>query len=244
VTQALIDNYDNNSGQTAPSKDQQLTNRTVDFFAGAEMIEWVLYVPPAPTAPPVYSGPLITGVGQSNSAGAFSISSNQQITISGQRLSGVTKAFIDGKECTVVSASSEEVVIEAPANLEAGEYDLVIQSSIGNLTYLDAFVAKEEVIEADTYDQMNAWTKRISDTQVKVYVKYPTVGQKLRISHQTGGSGEYQTVFVKTIESETDSALITNANGSYVVRTIDLDQINRIRVTVGDSTEVQVRYNR
>lgn len=75
-------------------------------------------------------------------------------------------------------------------------------------------------------------------------MKYSTAGQKPRISHQTGGSGEYQTVFVKTIESETDSALITNANGSYVVRTIELDETNRIRVTVGENTEVQVRYNR
>lgn len=95
-----------------------------------------------------------------------------------------------------------------------------------------------------SYGDMTAWTKDMGDGTAKVYVKFPTVGEKVRIGHQTGGSGSYDTIFVKTIASESDSALVVNANGSYIVRTIDLaDGTNRIRVTVGDSTEVQVRYN-
>ena len=95
------------------------------------------------------------------------------------------------------------------------------------------------------YGDLKAWTVRISDTLAKVYVKYPELGEKLRISHQTGGSGSYETIFVKTISSENDSNLVVNENGKYIVRNIDLaDGTNRIRVTSGDTTEVQVRYNR
>ena len=91
---------------------------------------------------------------------------------------------------------------------------------------------------------MTAWTKRISDSQAKVYVKYPTIGQKVRISHQTGGNGEYKTVCVKTTTRETmDGLRIVEGVGIYIVRTINLVDINRIRVTVGDERMVQVRYN-
>ena len=91
---------------------------------------------------------------------------------------------------------------------------------------------------------MTAWTKRISDSQAKVYVKYPTIGEKVRISHQTGGNGEYNTIYVKTTTSETmDGLRIVEGVGTYIVRTINLADINRIRVTIGDETTVQVRYN-
>ena len=93
------------------------------------------------------------------------------------------------------------------------------------------------------YGTVSAWTKDMGDGTAKVYVKFPTIGDKVRIGHQTGGSGSYETIFVKTIASESDSALTVNSNGSYIVRTIDLEDINRIRVTVGDERLVQVRYN-
>jgi hypothetical protein len=96
-----------------------------------------------------------------------------------------------------------------------------------------------------TYGEMSAWTVNQDDGTAKVYVKFPTIGEKVRIGHQTGGSGSYETIYVKTTSSETMDGLRQVAGvGTYVVRTIDLeDGTNRIRVTVGDSTEVQVRYN-
>jgi len=67
----------------------------------------------------------------------------------------------------------------------------------------------------------------------------------VRIGHQTGGSGSYETIYVKTTSSETmDGLRIVEGIGTYIVRTIDLADINRIRVTVGDETPVQVRYNK
>jgi hypothetical protein len=96
-----------------------------------------------------------------------------------------------------------------------------------------------------TYGTVSAWTVLQDDGTAKVYVKFPTVGERVRIGHQTGGSGSYETIYVKTTSSETMDGLRQVAGvGTYVVRTIDLDSgTNRIRVTVGDDTLVQVRYN-
>ena len=194
---------------------------------------------PAPAAP--YSGPLITSVGSGNTFSA----AGEKVTINGQRLGSVKKVIIDGKEAELVSVISESFQIIIPDGLAAGTYDIQIQSSIGNLTYLDGITITESTSdETAEYGEMKAWTKRISDTQAKVYVKFPTVGEKVRISHQTGGSGEYNTVYEKTTSSETmDGLRIVEGVGTYIVRTIDLEEINRIRVTVGDETPVQVRYN-
>ena len=88
------------------------------------------------------------------------------------------------------------------------------------------------------------WTQRISDTQAKAYIKCPAVGEKYRILQQTGGSGSYDSIFAKTLTDENDSTQVFNEFGRYIVRTIDLENINRIRVTVGENQMVQVRYNR
>jgi hypothetical protein len=203
---------------------------------------------PAPQAPAPYSGPLISSVG---SGSAISALSTETIRVSGERLGSVSGVSVDGKPGEVISVATDHFMMKLPLGLEPGTYDLAVQSSIGNLTYLDAITivasnssVDSEQIDATAYGEVSAWTKRISDSQVKVYVKFPTVGEKVRISHQTGGSGSYETVYVKTTSSETMEGLrVVEGVGTYIVRTIDLSDINRIRVTVGDSVEVQVRYN-
>ena len=208
---------------------------TYDFSVSTTMTaQWREIV-----ASPIYSGPIITDVNETTNP---LVASGQTATVNGSRLSGVTKAIIDGKEAEIVSVSENSFQIVIPEGIPAGTYDLQITSSIGNLTYLDAITVSGSVTSS-SYGEVFAWTKRISDSQVKVYVKYPTIGEKIRIGHQTGGSGSYETVFVRTLDSETDESLTVNIHGSYIVRTIDLENINRIRVTVGDERMVQVRYN-
>ncbi len=120
-----------------------------------------------------------------------------------------------------------------------------ISVEFGGKTYTRKFaIGAFGSFDPKTFSEVSAWTTRLNDSQAKVYVKYPTVGEKLRISQQIGGTGEYETIFVNTIESEDDPALTVNEEGTYIVRTIDLEDINRIRVTVGDETLVQVRYNK
>lgn len=197
------------------------------------------------TSPPPYSGPLITSVGSGSTINA---SSTETIRVSGERLGSVSGVSVDGKEATVVSVATDHFMMTLPEGLASGTYDLDVQSSIGNLTYLDAItvagIAQEVEASEQGFGEVSAWTKRISDSQAKVYVKYPTVGEKVRISHQTGGSGDYNTVYVKTTSSETMEGLrVVEGVGTYIVRTINLSNINRIRVTVGNQEMVQVRYN-
>jgi hypothetical protein len=197
------------------------------------------------TSTPVYSGPIISGSEIIGGSSDFGIESVTQYRFEGQRLEGVSAVFIDGKPGEVISTAPDHIIITAPAGLDNGIYDLVIESPLGRLTYLDAITINETPpIESNSYGEVSAWTKRISDTQLKVYVKFPTVGEKVRISHQTGGAGPYESVYVRTTSSETMEGLrIVEGVGTYIVRTIDLASINRIRVTVGDEVLVQVRYN-
>ena len=124
-------------------------------------------------------------------------------------------------------------------------YDQSDDGDFTGTTTADADVTvSKSITVGSTYGSMTAWTKDMGDGTAKVYIKFPTIGEKVRIGHQTGGSGSYETIYVKTLDSESHPDLTVNANGSYIVRTIDLvDGTNRIRVTVGDTTEVQVRYN-
>jgi hypothetical protein len=201
-----------------------------------------------PSEPAPYAGPLITNI--NNATGAYSTYSGEEIKVYGERLSSINKVFINNLEGEVVSTSDDHFVMITPEGLTAGSYDLMVESSIGNLTYLGAFVVTEQ--SANRAVAMTScegvepswWTQRISDSQAKAYIKCPAEGQKYRILQQTGGSGDYDSVFVKTLTDENDSTQVFNEFGRYIVRTIELEDINRIRITVDDEELWKVRYNR
>ena len=232
-----------------PGGDVEITIIAANDIGQSQPVSFVLELPNPPTSSSgsgvVFTGPIIESVTE-NPDSDLASASQQVLIINGLRLSGVTKAIIDGKEAEILSTSEDSFEIVIPDGVAPGTYDLEIESSIGNLTYLDAItIGSDETFQSVSYGEMSAWTKRISDSQAKVYVKFPTVGEKVRIGHQTGGSGSYETIYVKTTSSETMEGLrIVEGVGTYIVRTIDLVDINRIRVTVGDERPVQVRYNR
>jgi hypothetical protein len=201
-------------------------------------------------SPAPYSGPIVTDIGEDNISSPFATSGGQQVRVDGERLSTVSNVFVDGKEGTVVSTADDHFVMIVPEGITEGTYDLVISTSFGNLTYLDGFVfsstgANNEVANAACEgDEPSYWTQRISDTQAKAYIKCPAVGEKYRILQQTGGSGEYTSIFAKTLTDENDTTQVFNEFGRYIVRTIDLENINRLRITVDDEELWKVRYNR
>ncbi len=210
----------------------------------------VLYAEWETDSPTPYSGPIITDIGEDNIAAPYQTFGGQTVRVDGDRLSGVTKVFIDGKEGTVVSTADDHFVMIFPDGLTPGTYDLLVQSSIGRLTYLDGFLvtaASENFAAANVACdgvEPSWWTQRISDTEAKAYIKCPEVGQKYRILQQTGGSGSYDSIFAKTLNDENDQTQVFNEFGRYIVRTIDLEDINRIRIRVDDEELWKVRYNR
>ena len=202
-----------------------------------------LTITPATTTP--YSGPIVTDIGGDGVGGPFEVSTGESVTVQGERLGSVSSVSIDGQSVTVGDATQTSFSFEMPADAESGLADLVVESTLGNLRFYDALLVIEAKAAVNVYDTVSAWTVNQDDGTAKVYVKFPTIGEKVRIGHQTGGSGSYETIYVKTTTSETmDGLRIVEGVGTYIVRTIDLESgTNRIRVTVGDSTEVQVRYN-
>lgn len=95
------------------------------------------------------------------------------------------------------------------------------------------------------------WTKRISNTEAKVYIKNPEYGKKYRILHQTAGSGSYDSILAHTPLSSAVPKLRFAIGSYYFVRTFDLEPgTNRIRISVdGEDVELRglnrpVRYDR
>ena len=243
VTKELIDNYETETGRTLPTTDQLGKTRTASFFAGAEFLRWR-------SAYPIdYAGPIITDIGDNGVVAPYVVSGGETVRVVGERLSSISKVFVDGKEAELSDVTNETFVMNFPDGVTEGTHDLVVQSSIGVLTHTDSFLVRLAGTDIETSAgclgvEPTVWTQRISDTQAKAYIKCPEAGKKYRILHQTSGSGSYESVFARTLDSQDDTVQVFNEFGRYIVRTIDLVDINRLRITVDDSEVWQVRYNR
>ena len=190
-----------------------------------------------------YLGPVIQSFGPGEFVRLMSVKRGQTVTVFGERLQSVTGVNIGGQKAEIISVQEGEVIVVIPRDAQDGIASLELDFLYGRVTYIDAFIVETEVQNQLEYGETYAWTRRISETEAKVYVKYPAIGEKLEILVQYGGEGEYETVFAKTISSPTDEALIANENGRYIVRTVELGAINRFRVILGGERLVQVRYN-
>ena len=206
--------------------------------------------PPPYSAPISHSGPVVTNIGEPGTVSPYAASAGQTVRIEGVRLSTVTKVYIDGVEAIMTPGSGDYFTMTIPNGLASGIYDLVIESSQGNLTYQDAFVIGDGALSPSDASALcegvepSWWTKRISETQAKVYIKCPEVGQKYEAVQQTGGSGSYVSVLAKTITDELDDSQVFSSIGRYIVRTVELEDINRIRIMVDGVESWKVRYNR
>jgi hypothetical protein len=168
---------------------------------------------------------------------------NDLLVIQGSNLNLLDEVHVNGLDANILTKARAFALVNIPEAASTNDYNLDLFRNGQKFTQLE--VESELGLTSQEYGDSSAWTKRISDTQAKVYVKYPTIGSKVRILHQTGGSGSYTSIFAKTIEAVDDSALrVVPGVGSYIVRTVDLADINRIRVRIDDEQIWKVRYNR
>lgn len=82
---------------------------------------------------------------------------------------------------------------------------------------------------------MNLWTKRISDTQVKFYAKYPELNKKIQFMFQAedGNYEEFAWIRVEQDDLDINGDYIGLSNDVYFVRTINLEPgKNRLRIYV------------
>ena len=80
---------------------------------------------PAPVLP--YSGPTLDSI--------QSVVAGEQVSFTGRRLHYVSSAYAGPTKLSIVSGVSKLLVLEVPASLAAGSYDLVLYSSHGKLTF-------------------------------------------------------------------------------------------------------------
>ena len=135
-----------------------------------------------------------------------------QVVIAGSNLDQVTSVSIAGLTATATCTEASCSFV-LPAGLGAGTFDLVLVGSHGALSIANAVTVTMDVV---TSTEVRAWTKRISDTEVKVYAK-DIVGSG-KVQFMLGGK---EIAWVNAVD-ETDTKL-SFANGfSYLVRTVDL----------------------
>jgi hypothetical protein len=165
----------------------------------------------APVAPAPYTGPLLQGF----SITALDPCVATTVSISGQRLSGVTSASIQDKEVAVVDSSASSMTLQFPAGLTPGNnVDLVINSSYGTLTHQDAFDIPARTCVDDS--STGTWTKNLGSGEVKMYAKNIVGAGKVQFML----NGE-EIAWVRAT-SAADSKLRTANGASYLVRTVDL----------------------
>jgi hypothetical protein len=84
--------------------------------------------------------------------------------------------------------------------------------------------------------QARAWTKRISPTQVRVYIKFPEMGSNYQVNLQRN-DGAYVRVMSKTINTTADTDLRVVGDWYYLVKTIDIEDAGRYRIEVTQDNE-------
>jgi hypothetical protein len=117
--------------------------------------------PAAPAAPaPVlpYSGPTLDS--------KQSVVAGEQVSFTGRKLHYVSSAYAGTTKLTIASGVSELLVLDVPASLAAGSYDLVLYSSHGTLTFNQGLtitapapeVTQPEVIEPEAVKKLTVGT--------------------------------------------------------------------------------------
>lgn len=157
-----------------------------------------------------YTGPIV-------SLSSQSVSPGETLEVAGQRLSSVTQAIAGGVELELISVASEGIVLRVPANAIPGLQDLVLVSSFGRLVIQDALRVLE-LPTAAAQSEVVAWTKKISDTEIKFYAKN-LVGVG-KVQFFVNGR---EIAWVRA-EDENDPKLRGAAGSSYLVRTVKLVQ--------------------
>lgn len=197
------------------------------------------------SSPSPFQGPVITDVGGDSEISGFNAAPGESASVQGSNLNSVSSVTVGGVEAEIISTDDSRVVFTVPETLEPGSYDLVVVSGGQSVRVQEQIVITSSGVQAAAGcegQQPNLWTKRISETEAKVYIKCGTPGVSYRIDVQQN-SGDYETLITRTLVDENDDRQVFNSVGRYIVRTIDLESKTRIRIFADDEKQWQVVYN-
>lgn len=162
---------------------------------------------------PVFVAPTPNRVTEFSSRSA-STCTPTTITLTGEKLNTVS-AEIDGKEVAIIESSASKVVIEIPAGLTAGQtYDLILFGPEGRLSIQQAITVSSDICYQA--QSPKAWTKKISDTEVKFYARDLLQAGKLQFM----ANGE-EVAWINPVD-ESDPKLSFARNTNYFVRSFEL----------------------
>lgn len=156
--------------------------------------------------PAPYQGPVV-----STNAGVASV--GQQVVLTGTRLSQVSSVSISGKSA-VATCTDTSCSFTVPAGVSAGLQDLVLLGSHGVLTIQGGI--RIELVAAAEEIAVNGWTKKISDSEVKVYAKNLVGAGK--VQYFLNGK---EVAWVRAAD-QSDPKLRFANGASYLVRTLTL----------------------
>lgn len=171
-------------------------------------------------------------------------SPGDEVTVTGNKLGSLQTVTFGDQVLEIKKASDSQASFTIPSGLAQGEYLIDFNFVSYSIEYANPLKISGESVAATGECDFHAWTKRISNNQAKVYIKCPEIGVKYRILHQTAGQGPYESILAKTLTDSEDEVQVFNEFGRYIVRTINLEDINRIRIRSGDEELRKVRYNR
>lgn len=101
--------------------------------------------------------------------------------------------------------------------------------------FSDPFGSAGSVLLGPEGGEFSAWTKKINDTQVKFYAKYPQLGQKIQFMVQQPNGTYKEVAWIRITQDRINDAgeYIGLTNGVYFIRTINLvEGKNRLRIMV------------
>jgi hypothetical protein len=161
-----------------------------------------------------------------------------EVTYQGRKLQSVNEVVVSDVSMTIIAQSDDEITIEISA-LEPGNYSVELISGNGRITVLDALTVYLEINTST--EAPNFVTKRISDTEVKVYAKNAVgIG---KVQFIVNGQ---EIAWVRTTDPQHSKLRTVMLNGeevSYLVRTVIVDQKVRIEIRLNGDREKAATYN-
>jgi hypothetical protein len=147
----------------------------------------------------------------------------------------------------VISAAADHLIIEVPATLVSGIHDLVLIGPgfrVNVVAALNLNLNSTQIpgVPGCENTEPVVWTKRISQTQAKVYIKCPEIGARYQILAQYD-NGDYTPRMNLIVASESDDRQRMGPSGRYLVRTVEINQRTRINITADGDLIRKVVYN-
>lgn len=203
-------------------------------------------VPQASSGSSPYRGPVVRSIG--GKSGQLETQIGSRVRLDLQNTTGLTQVLVNGVSAEIVVNEIGEVVFIVPEGVQLGQNDLTLITDAGRLTVQDAIIINNLTTAAETATDIcstqgpNAWTKRISQDEAKLYIKCGETGISYRVEVQVAG-GSYTTLITRTPASETDARQVFNDFGRYFVRSVSIYDRLRVRIYGGGQLMWQVVYN-